>query len=164
MTSVVWFRGVPWEPRALESARADDVAEPVTEVARAFIAISEPGSVTKPTAATRGRFTAVVSPELVVIGHGRLEEGSTSASEQPGRAKGRGPRSYAELEAWLAEEGYPVVDKPRSSHRAVLDPRTGATMVTIGQDKPGNIMRSSLKNDIATCRRVLGIALRKEHR
>lgn len=172
--SVVWHRGVPWLAEALTSAVADGVADAVTEVAREFILTIEhdPGRVPPRSISNvaRGRYAAVISPDLVVVGHGRPEKADPAASErQPGpegvpadagRPKGRGPKSYDELSDWLSDEGYQVIKtKGRNSgHLAVVNSR-GARLVTLSST-PSDRARS-LDNDVATCRKVLGIPLRR---
>lgn len=165
--SVVWHRGVPWLAEALTAATADGVADPVTEVAREFILVidHDPGRARPSDLAwvERGEYSACVDANLVVVGHGRPEKALPVATEtQPGpkgRKGGRGPRDYAELTAWLEDDGYQVVQpKGRNSHPYVINPQ-GARMVTLNHS-PGDSKRS-LANDVATCRRVLGVALRR---
>lgn len=166
MSTTEWFRGVPWEQQALTAAVAADVAEPVTEIARGFIAACQHDPTRAPGAAapyrvSRGVYTAVVSAELVVVGHGRPEKAHETASDadsgRSARSKGgRGPKDYNELIRWLADEGIAVVGGS-DSHRAVLNPR-GVRVATLNSS-PSD--RRSFLNDVAACRRALGLTLRR---
>lgn len=173
--SVIWFRGVPWDAQALHSARAEGdpgLVEVVTEIAREIRLTRkdrpEPGAQIR---AERGGWTAILSGELVVMGYGRAEEVLRSASEgsdgseapdepeKPRKATGRGPVSREELIEWLADEGFQVVLRSgRGHHDYVVSPQ-GVRLITL----PGNgKSRRSLLNNVATCRRVLGIELRRD--
>lgn len=170
MAQTEWFRGVPWEPKALAAAHRDRQAEATTEVARGFIEARhhDPsyGPDQAPFRVTRGKVMAMISAELVVVGYGRPEVASSAASgaetgpEAVGelRPRGRGPSSYDELCEWLEDEGYMVVGRDTDRHPAVLGP-TGIRLVTLN-GSPSDYR--SLINDTAVCRRVLGIALRRQ--
>lgn len=154
-----WFRGVPWDPRALRSADVDGAAEATTEVARGFIAAvhADPSQALSrgepPWFVTRGGATAVVSESLVVVGH----QSPDTPESEPGRKRGgRGPRDYGELERWLADDGF-YVDRPKRGHPRVLG-HGGSALVTL-TGSPSD--RRSFNNDVAVCRRVLGLELRR---
>lgn len=155
-----WFRGVPWDAAALAFARSDGAAEATTEIARGFITAvnADPSQALSrgepPWLVSRGAATAAISESLVVIGHERPEKASRNGSQK--RARGRGPKDYEELEEWLGDAGF-YVDKPKRGHPRVLGPH-GAVMVTLSAS-PSD--RRSFLNDVATCRRVLGVGLRQ---
>lgn len=166
MSAVVWHLGVPWLEEALVAAQLLECDGPVTEVARGFIEqckgdptrVPRPGD---PTAVQRGDWVAVVSADLVVIGHGKHEKASPTASEpadgRKPRRGGRGPKSYRELEQWLGDEGYAVIPT-KSQHRAVVGPDDGRTLVTLAYTPSDP---RTLANDVAECRRTLGVELRR---
>lgn len=162
MNRTEWYRGVPWDPLALKSAERDGAAEATTEVARGFIiavhadpsealAMGDP-----PWFVFRGSSLAVVSESLVVVGHQQPDVPDTSEDSPRKRRGARGPRDYAELEEWLADEGY-YVDRPRRGHPRVLSPQ-GPVLVTL-TGSPSDVR--SFANDVAVCRRVLGLGLRR---
>lgn len=162
---VEWYRGVPWSTWAAEAARAADALDPVTEVARGWI----DGIRHDPSRAdlwdyhtvVRGKWIAVISPELVVVGHGKAESGLSSASDilggadTPGRG-GRGPKTHEELIAWLADEGYEVRPE-KSGHRGIY--KDGVRLMGLASTPSDH---RTLKNEVANCRRNLGIALRRQ--
>lgn len=168
---VTWYRGVPWIPQALTSAVADGIADQLNEVAREFrdTIQYDPGRVPPVDVVwvERGDYTVGVNHDLVVVGHARPEKGSPAASQtgdgpQPDpdgadRPKGRGPSSYKELISWLEDAGY-VVPPRGGGHYAVIDGQ-GHRLVTLNHT-PGD--KRALRNDVAVCRRVLGIALRRD--
>ena len=168
---VKWYRGVPWIPQALTSAVADGIADQLNEVAREFrdSIQYDPGRVPPADVVwvERGDYTVGVNHDLVVVGHERPGKGSSAASGPDGgpeadpsdvdRPKGRGPKDYAELIEWLEDAGYAV---PRAGgHYAVIDGE-GHRLVTLNHSPSDN--KRALLNDTAVCRRVLGIALRRE--
>lgn len=166
--SVEWFRGVPWERGALTAARAVGVAEAVNEIARGFVEACRHDPTQAPTSGmaapyrvVRGQFVAVVSAELVVVGHGRPEKASETASDteagaSPPAKGGRGPKDYDELCNWLADAGFAVVDT-KGGHKAVLN-HQGVRLATLSNTPSDH---RSFRNDVAVCRRVLGVTLRR---
>ena len=164
-----WYAGVPWLDAALTVAEADDAVGPVSEVARSFIAGCE-GDPTRtptpgqPTAVQRGQWVAVVSADLVVVGHGRVPVASPRPEEddagRPARGRSRGPKDYGELVEWLGDEGYAVVDGA-GGHLAVVRPSDGQLLVTLSRTPSDT---RALANDVAECRRTLGVKLRRPHR
>ncbi len=168
---VTWYRGVPWVPQALTAATADGIADQLNEVAREFrdTIQYDPGQVPPVDVVwvERGDWTVGVNHDLVVVGHERPGKASPSASGPDGgpepdpvdadRPKGRGPKDYRELEAWLEDDGYLVVGGG-DRHPTVIDGE-GHRLVTLNHTSSDP--KRALRNDVAVCRRVLGIALRR---
>lgn len=168
---LVWYRGVPWIRAALTSATHDGIADALTEVAREFRDAVQYDPARVPPAEVawveRGGYTVGVNRDLVVVGHerpGKASSGVSGAEAGPeaqpqggDRPKGRGPKDYDELAAWLEDEGYMVLHTG-SGHRSVVDQRMNRRVTLNGT--PGD--KRSFFNDVAVCRRVLGIGLRRD--
>lgn len=164
--------GVPWHGPAYAAALEAGVLDPVTEAARAFIALAngDPTRTPRPgttTAVMQGKWIAVVSADLVVVGHGTAEEGSFavpdphSGPEGPAPArKGRtrGPKDYSELYDWLGDEGCTIAPVGRHArHRKVTAPGGRFTVIAASGSE-----RRTFVNDVALVRRELGLKLRRE--
>lgn len=160
MIAPEWFRGVPWERRALAAARAEHAAEAVTEVARGFIEAAKHDPTQTPHLASeyravRGQFTAIIDQQLIVVGYGVGEQ--KEAQAEPQQCGGRGPRDYDELTEWLADEGYAVV-LTKGGHRAVLN-SSGVRVATLSSSASDY---RTFKNDVAACRRATDAQLRRK--
>lgn len=157
-----FYQGVPWVDDALARAQGEGVADALTDVARGLVVAAQHDPThTRARVARRGRFSVVLTDELVVAGY-EIGGGEPEPVEEPERAKGRGPKSQRELIEWLADAGYPTVRRggDNGGHYAVLG-KEGQRLVTMSSTASDG---RALANQVATCRRVLGIELRREQR
>jgi hypothetical protein len=160
--------GVTWLTRALDAARRDGAATAATVAAQRHFSGEVSGTSTGETFRTvpvEG-VTAIISGATgVVIGYSVLADAPARArpAERPRgpvarrKSTGRGPTTYAELEAWLAADGWAI--RPGRRHRDVVDP-SGMRVATISATPSDN---RSLPNDVAALRRLTGLTLRRRN-